>query len=1211
MALNPSSGWQWYKELTISDPGNNSADYQIMLIVYAGEGTDDPSSGIIYCNNKCVNFPNDIRFGTTNDPLTATQLHQWIESYDSSKAIIWIKLPSDNTDTIYMFIGNYSANYYSDAQNVFSLFLDKDDEDNWITTIPVVVYAEGDELRIKQDPSSESGYAKREISVSETKYIFEQKIRILEPADATKKQCYYSLRDSSDNTGPAEWEGRDDNQDAFWYYDGNTAYVLYDPGSFDHKVIRRNVIDEENQKVDYYILDPDNYSILASATNKAFVSSSFSSLHHLMISDGTSYQGSFHIGITWIRIRKYADPAPTWSSFRTWKHVGISPNTGWSYVKTLTVSDPDNQSDNYQLRLIVYAGDGSDVPADGIVYCNNKCEAFPSDIRFGTTSNPGTAIQLPHWIEDYDANQAVIWVKLPPDNADKIYMFIGNSKASFYSNGSETFLFYSDKEDVDNWVTSGPVTVSAEADELRVYHEPSTSTGYAMRYFSISVQKYVFEQKIRILDPGDADVKQCWYYLRDSEGDIGPSEYEGKDENPHAFWCFDGWSSILLYDPGDFDYTVIRSDIVNEIEDKVDYFVLDPSDYSVLGYASDCSFPSSGYANPDRIFIGTGVSGEYAGFDIRISWIRIRKYADTEPSWASFSSWESIQGLIPNTGWSWVKELQISDPENQSSDYQIKLTVYRGTGSDDPTQGVVYCDDKCEDFPYDIRFGTENNPLTATQLAQWIEEWDNDHAIIWVRLPSDNSDVIYMFVGNSSAGQYKDGDATFLFFDDFEGTSLDTSKWVEVTGVNTQVSDSILELWEDSSNHDAIRSIDFFSYPKALRALAKMGSGVGSQVGFSNMYDSGNDDLKINSQDGYSTYTFYCRKDGTSTAYSTGKTKDDEWHIIDIYWTGGTATSKLLIDGGYETTVSASYDPTDDQKVLLRQYNAPNRLYVDWIFVRKYADPEPTWAVFSAWEEPTSFISISYSFDALLQLLPIQKTILFDSRLSKTVYKNFSFDALILNSKSLSFDSLLKKKAGESYRFDAEIYYRQLKDLVFSALLKATFERSSSVTSHLARTLYLSHIISTRIGKTLAKSHSISSLLDRRYTLNTSFSVYLKQLKPNLSIKFKNGDATYVKCSRWDEDNWNVMIEFIAGKSERDAILSNITPGAVAELYNILGEPKFIDTTYCSGNTLWIEPVAGWNLAQLRDPIKIGVKRYSETMLRWDTFKIKIEGVKL
>jgi len=78
MALNPSTGWKYRKELQISDPAGVSNNYQMRLRVYKGNGTDDPATGKVYCNNKCKRFPDDIRFGTTDNPATAEQLAQEI-----------------------------------------------------------------------------------------------------------------------------------------------------------------------------------------------------------------------------------------------------------------------------------------------------------------------------------------------------------------------------------------------------------------------------------------------------------------------------------------------------------------------------------------------------------------------------------------------------------------------------------------------------------------------------------------------------------------------------------------------------------------------------------------------------------------------------------------------------------------------------------------------------------------------------------------------------------------------------------------------------------------------------------------------------------------------------------------------------------------------------------------------------------------------------
>ena len=81
----------------------------------------------------------------------------------------------------------------------------------------------------------------------------------------------------------------------------------------------------------------------------------------------------------------------------------------------------------------------------------------------------------------------------------------------------------------------------------------------------------------------------------------------------------------------------------------------------------------------------------------------------------------------------------------------------------------------------DIRFTDSDGNL----LDYWIESWDklNETAKIWVKIPSipapPDKVEIFMYYGNPLVSSASDGDATFEFFDDFEGTSLNSQKWNE------------------------------------------------------------------------------------------------------------------------------------------------------------------------------------------------------------------------------------------------------------------------------------------------------------------------------------------------------------------------------------------------------------------------------------------------
>ena len=100
-------------------------------------------------------------------------------------------------------------------------------------------------------------------------------------------------------------------------------------------------------------------------------------------------------------------------------------------------------------------------------------------------------------------------------------------------------------------------------------------------------------------------------------------------------------------------------------------------------------------------------------------------------------------------------------------------------------------------------------------------------------------------------------------------------------------------------------------------------------------------------------------------------------------------------------------------------------------------------------------------------------------------------------------------------------------------------------------------------------------------------------------------------CIRWDESNFGITIETFLSATCRDLLFSNVVPGAVRELYNILGRPQYIDTTYNSGNTLKIIPSG--HLANLHDVRIIAVKSISDRPVKGPSkyLNIKIEGKRL
>jgi hypothetical protein len=107
--------------------------------------------------------------------------------------------------------------------------------------------------------------------------------------------------------------------------------------------------------------------------------------------------------------------------------------------------------------------------------------------------------------------------------------------------------------------------------------------------------------------------------------------------------------------------------------------------------------------------------------------------------------------------------------------YQKRIYVYFNSGNN--TQDSVFLDKNCKSDFSDIRFTSSDG---FTRLNYWLEsKVDEQFAIFWVKVNQslDNSGFIYLYYGNNDAQSESDGLNTFLFFDDFNGESIDGSKW--------------------------------------------------------------------------------------------------------------------------------------------------------------------------------------------------------------------------------------------------------------------------------------------------------------------------------------------------------------------------------------------------------------------------------------------------
>lgn len=105
------------------------------------------------------------------------------------------------------------------------------------------------------------------------------------------------------------------------------------------------------------------------------------------------------------------------------------------------------------------------------------------------------------------------------------------------------------------------------------------------------------------------------------------------------------------------------------------------------------------------------------------------------------------------------------------------------------------------------------------------------------------------------------------------------------------------------------------------------------------------------------------------------------------------------------------------------------------------------------------------------------------------------------------------------------------------------------------------------------------------------------------------------RCSRWDVDNYSVVVETWLKKTDVQALRNYTTPGAVGELFKIIDRPVYYDKTWEGLNTLRLFPtpssqhMSHSNLLNMRNNTLIYVKNVTTSPVpNSDWSYVKIEG---
>jgi len=286
------------------------------------------------------------------------------------------------------------------------------------------------------------------------------------------------------------------------------------------------------------------------------------------------------------------------------------------------------------------------------------------------------------------------------------------------------------------------------------------------------------------------------------------------------------------------------------------------------------------------------------------------------------------------------------------TDYPVKFIVHRGEGG--CNLGYVSIDAaKCNADFSDIRFTGSDE---TTPLNYWIESVSDSNATIWVEVPYIDQSAgatVYIYYGNSSADNESNGDATFLMFDDFSGSVVDSGKWTGADAYH-EVSGGELILKPGAGTAKYLKSLTNINQRIAIEYRFRQASGLLYFVGI-NHGDAINTPCI-----GHVTRTNY--ESAVGKAYSAlylvpGRTTSSSNTDGTIISDPGTSWQRMAlleksgtIDALQDSSLySYEYAPTTSGKVVIHHYSYASGVngYIDWIVVRSYADPEPehsTWS---------------------------------------------------------------------------------------------------------------------------------------------------------------------------------------------------------------------------------------------------------------------------
>ena len=494
----------------------------------------------------------------------------------------------------------------------------------------------------------------------------------------------------------------------------------------------------------------------------------------------------------------------------------------------------------------------------------------------------------------------------------------------------------------------------------------------------------------------------------------------------------------------------------------------------------------------------------------------------------------------------YVKSHAIGSATGAGTNYQVKVKVFRGAGSD---SGDTCYNIPCSSDFHDLRFLDS----TGAVIDSWCESVNGTtDSTWWVEIRdniSSTGTTIYVAVDPNYnypfGADQTEMDATFPLAEHFYGAN--TSAWVTARcsqggggkpwayAQEETIASSIAKLVVSEAYPGFIQSDASFALGYAIRTkwrlpntgMVTSGDCIG--FGFGQMEVSERvaigaikalgvaDYGMVRQGSGGSSYTTYIGTCGLGTG-SCRALPDSTYHIDEIRRTSTQCKFILNLETGspyYAETDTTRY-PAGSKQLILSAYESytgggAGYLETDWILIRKFVETEPA---HGAWGTLTKRTSMNKKINATLTGAgghKIYKTIDADLKGPKQTSKTVNARLRKSTALSKAIDARLKKVQSTSKTIDARLKKtgNQITKNV-NADLKGPLQKTKNIDARLKKSQSTSKVINARLKKSQSTTKTLDARLKKAQTLSKTIDAKLRPVAKTKTIdaRLKKAQST-------------------------------------------------------------------------------------------------------